>query len=1409
MRSPDSGSCRDCGHDVDPAATHCARCGAAAPTIAAPTIAAPPSPSPAGGDPDRTVVRQAGAADFDPTRAREAASGSPQEGPTVPSARQGGAAAAEPGANGRSDGDLYEEIRPIGSGGMGTVVLVRDRRNDRTLCLKRPQIDSDGLVQRFLTEIEVLANNGCKDIVECINFGRDARGPFLVMPYYRKGSLAQRVKDRGKLEEKALVDLAQAMGRALCHLHDQRIMHRDIKPANILISDDEQPVLADFGIVRVAAGSGTMKGPHGPGTKGYMAPELDAGGEASPVTDIYALGQTLRFAATKNPPGSGSDADIAPLLRPVILKCVHREPSQRYQTAREFLRAVEATLSGLASPSALRCPNPECRKPVTRKAQHCASCGHPLFVDCPCEAPLRIGDRHCETCGIKDEDIQKAKDLRKDGIRLLAEGAFEKLHVLTTDIASLHMSVVRYSDELRQRSAEIEPRFHALFRRAQLAESSDGPGAAAALWRQILAICPANQAASERLRTLDVRMRRFTFDQLRKDAEHSLAAGELNEAARLLGELRDSATEREEGVLAKLGKQLAAAEQELRELAARAIDGFIVAGNLQAAEAALRKSIDSGLDADRTASFAARIRAGHRAAWRRDLTLGTGIVVVLALCFVGFLTLRQRSDVAEGVAYFEDGSFKDARDCLDKAMLANLLGDVSWTPRKPALEALDRLLGANVRSWNDADAAALQSAAEATRPHAGLSAITRLADEAARKRLKDDAERLLILTPRGLVGRDGKPLATGVDTWSYELIDNASPDPASAPITIRCRRLGCAPIDVAASLRRKNEPPTLQWLPAAAGSLAATIDAGEKREFTFRVAEQGRRSDDPPPTAPTVSTEPADLVRFGDPIPLSGGDWKIIATGIKEGGATIKVTASDFCGNASQPLLATLNVTEKRNGREPDGPKTPPEKPQLLKRLAPRTNSRRLRIEASASGAKCVEVRLADDASRKLATLREDPANSGVFRGDVELDNREGEHRLVLRASNANGDSDTQLPLVVADFTKPRITSQPDTVEVGEQPLVVTSESVMTAEEVDPNRPQPKPCAIDATGTRIELAPAGGDGRLKRSIQLRLVDLAGNESAETIDLRVRLRTELRPRQATGERQGVVRDAAVCLTASDGGFSLLVPTSASAGSMPCGDLRKPVLVVSTSVSSFATLHESGEIAAWSSQPVLRPLSVPRPALRTNERALAATRRPGANQVVYVVTESGAFDVDYQSGKRTERRAPASAPTQLDHLITAGDFYVARQRDGRVTYALAPAEKGWSEPVFPALGATTERAVQLAKSSGRGELLVGCESGKVLRGTLSAKQALWTGLLDLSDPISALSCAENGAQAAVATKTGLLRIVFNLADPSAGSLDVPLYDGGYVTSLFGPTAVDKDCWQIVYATSAGQVVSVRYQ
>jgi hypothetical protein len=119
------------------------------------------------------------------------------------------------------------------------------------------------------------------------------------------------------------------------------------------------------------------------------------------------------------------------------------------------------------------------------------------------------------------------------------------------------------------------------------------------------------------------------------------------------------------------------------------------------------------------------------------------------------------------------------------------------------------------------------------------------------------------------------------------------------------------------------------------------------------------------------------------------------------------------------------------------------------------------------------------------------------------------------------------------------------------------------------------------------------------------------------------------------------------------------------------------------------------------------------------------------------------------------------------------------------------------------------VQLAKSSGRGELLVGCESGKVLRGTLSAKQALWTGLLDLSDPISALSCTENGAQAAVATKTGLLRIVFNLADPSAGSLDVPLYDGGYVTSLFGPTAVDKDCWQIVYATSAGQVVSVRYQ
>ena len=538
--------------------------------------------------------------------------------------------------------DQYEEVRKVGQGGMGAVTLVRDRRNGRLLCRKRPQELSDAVMARFVSEIRVLADNWCKDIVECIDFGRDESGPFLVMPYYRKGSLYQRVKDRGPLDGKAVVELAQAMGRALSHLHGKSILHRDIKPANILLSDDDQPVLADFGLVRVESGSTTLQ--HGGrfGTPVYMAPELQEGGEASPITDLYALGLTLRYAATGCAPGSGRDDEIPPHLRHVILRCTRPLPVQRHQSAADFLRDIEGLRDLRPTAAELQCP--QCTAPIDRAARHCARCGTALFSRCEaCGGLMRRGDRHCEKCGCSVETWRKALEQHELGKELLAEGRFAELQRLTAQLAGLTPGALRLVDEWRRRSAEVEARYQPLRRRALATERESGPRAAASLWRQILELCPDNAEALVNVTTVDAREPRFAFGRLRAEVDRSLANGLLDEAARLLGELRSrAANASEEGVVANLARRLANAEQEARDLRAATVEACLRAGDIQAAQTALQQARAAGLDADAATAFASRIRAIRSAIWRRDLLLTAGVVVAIGALLGGVVAYRDR-----------------------------------------------------------------------------------------------------------------------------------------------------------------------------------------------------------------------------------------------------------------------------------------------------------------------------------------------------------------------------------------------------------------------------------------------------------------------------------------------------------------------------------------------------------------------------------------------------------------------------------------------------------------------------------------------------------------------------------------------------------------------------------------------
>jgi serine/threonine-protein kinase len=125
---------------------------------------------------------------------------------------------------------------------------------------------------------------------------------YLVLPYYRGGSLAVRIRALGRLSEEETVDVAAQLGRALDALHGAGIVHRDVKPSNVLLDAEGMVFLGDFGLMR--AGDWTRLTQDGQllGTPHYLAPELIEGAEATPASDVYALGCVLYECIAGAPP---------------------------------------------------------------------------------------------------------------------------------------------------------------------------------------------------------------------------------------------------------------------------------------------------------------------------------------------------------------------------------------------------------------------------------------------------------------------------------------------------------------------------------------------------------------------------------------------------------------------------------------------------------------------------------------------------------------------------------------------------------------------------------------------------------------------------------------------------------------------------------------------------------------------------------------------------------------------------------------------------------------------------------------------------------------------------------------------------------------------------------------------------
>jgi serine/threonine protein kinase len=196
------------------------------------------------------------------------------------------------------------EVR-VGEGGMGEVFRAQRVDDGQIVALKAMKskfsTDSD-YTRRFLREARAAGEIEHPHLVGVIDFGEHEGRPFLVMRYLPGPTVEGRIGEQGPLSIEATARLVGEVGGALNALHQHGLVHRDVKASNIIFDGAGSAALADFGLAKGTGYSVLTRPGQMMGTLDYLAPELIRGEDATPASDIYALGCVVYECLSGQPP---------------------------------------------------------------------------------------------------------------------------------------------------------------------------------------------------------------------------------------------------------------------------------------------------------------------------------------------------------------------------------------------------------------------------------------------------------------------------------------------------------------------------------------------------------------------------------------------------------------------------------------------------------------------------------------------------------------------------------------------------------------------------------------------------------------------------------------------------------------------------------------------------------------------------------------------------------------------------------------------------------------------------------------------------------------------------------------------------------------------------------------------------